>query len=29
MAGLRICISKDIDLTNSLFSAVQFALLDG
>ena len=29
MAGSRICISKDIDLTNSLLSAVRFVPLDG
>ena len=29
LAGLRICMSKDIDLTNSLLSAVHFAPLDG
>ena len=29
MAGSKICMSKDIDLTNSLFSAVHFAPLDG
>ena len=29
MAGSRICMFKNIDLTNSLLSAVNFALLDG
>ena len=29
MSGLRICMSKDIDLTNSLFSTVHFAPLNG
>jgi len=29
MAGLRICMSKDIDLTNLLLSTVYFAPLDG
>ena len=29
MVGSRICMSKDINLTNSLLSAVHFALLDG
>jgi len=29
MAGSRICRSKDIDLTNSLLSAIHFASLDG
>ena len=29
MAGSRICMSKDIDLTNSPLSAVLFAPLDG
>jgi len=29
MAGLRICMSKDIDLTNLLLSAAHFAPLDG
>jgi len=29
MAGSRIYMSKDIDLTNSLFSVVHFAPLDG
>ena len=29
MAGSRICMSKDIDLTNLLLSAVYFASLDG
>ena len=29
MAGSRICMSKDIDLTSSLLSAIRFALLDG
>ena len=28
MAGSRICTSKDIDLTNSILSAVHFASLD-
>jgi len=28
MAGSRICMSKDIDLTNSLLSAVHFVPLD-
>ena len=29
MARSGICMSKDIDLTNSLLSAVYFASLDG
>ena len=29
MAGSRICMSKDIDLINSLLSAFHFAPLDG
>ena len=29
MAGSKICISKDIDLTNLLLSAAYFASLDG
>ena len=29
MAGSRICMSKDINLTNSLLSAVHFVPLDG
>ena len=29
MTESRICMSKDIDITNLLFSAVHFAPLDG
>ena len=29
MAGSRFCMSKDINLTNSLLSAARFAPLDG
>ena len=29
MAGSIICMSKDIDLTNSLFSVVHFVPLEG
>ena len=29
MVESRICMSKDIDLTNSLLSAIHFAPLDG
>jgi len=29
MAGSRICMSKDIDLTNLRLSTVHFAQLDG